>query len=291
MSGQKPEWITQMNELDARWSTFLTKLEERMVEMAEAAIPELQEVFESDKGTYFNLLAGIKGQLNVLEDKVRDVYEEQIESFYDEISDDLDDDEWEEVLDRFRDKCSEGQEAFEEKVDAWRERLENTESVDLEAKYKSILNEYEQIKDKFCCKQCGSPISIPEMLFITTHVACPACQSQNTFEPSSQARELDFVGRALAEQRTQPLLDAHQAEEERERELYMQIHELSFEDETPSILAQIAELEQKRKDSIRNAPELYKKYLKAMFDEWIKLVPGLAEQNRKIYESRLKELD
>lgn len=302
MNDKKQKLISQLTEIETRWFGFLAKLEERMQELSEASIPELEDMYKSDedqfKRTYHRLLSSIVGQLNSIEDKADEVEEKNVHDPLDRIEDkvdDSDDDELKEFFGNLSERCSRRADEFEEKVEYWIEKVKETGIEDFEVKYQVIIDEYNTIKDKFCCKQCGSPITINKVLFITTHIPCSACQTQNTFEPSSQASDLDQVGLNLAEQRTKHLFIAYEREEDKERELYHQMHTIEIEkigyemsgnnSKLAELDAKINELEIQRRASIKKAPELYLEYLKAKFEEWIKLVPELAEQNQKIYES------
>lgn len=293
--------VSQLTDIETRWFDFLAKLEERMQELAEAAIPELEDMFETDedqfKRTYGRMLSGIVGQLNSIEDKAREVEHKNVKKSLDKIDDkvdDMDDDELKKIAYNLSERCRKRSDEFEKKLTTWIRKVEETGKEDFEIKYRAIIDEYNAIKDQFCCKQCGSTIPIGKVLFIITHIVCPACQTQNTFVPSSRASELDHVGLCLAEQRTKHILVAHQREKQRERELYHQMHTIKIEkigyeinkntSKIAELDAKIAELEMQRKACIKKAPELYNEYLKAKFEEWKKLVPELAEQNQKIYE-------
>lgn len=294
--------VAQLTEIETRWFGFLTKMEVRMQELSEASIPELEDLFRNDddqfKRTYGRMLSGIIGQLNSIEEKVREVEEINVRKPLYKIEDkveDLDDNELNRFTQKLTDRCRVRNEEFEKKLEAWTQKVKDTAHEDFEIKYQAILDEYNEIKDKFCCKQCSSPIPINRVLFIITHLTCPACQTQNTFVPSSRASELDHVGLCLAEQRTKHILTAHEQEKERERELYYQMHDLEIEKigyeiskekvKVAELDTKIATLETLRKASVARAPELYKEYLKAKFEHWKELVPDLAEQNQRIYES------
>lgn len=304
MSEKKNKLISRLTEIETRWFEFTVKLEQRMKELVEASVPELKDLYQNDKdhykSAYYNLLNGIVGQLNSIQEKADEVEEANVSGQFDKLEDrieSMDDDELSDFFDKLRDRCSERADQLEAKVDHWIEKVKECGVEDFEVKYQEIMDEYNLIKDKFCCKQCGSPVALDRIYFITTHITCPSCQTQNTFEPSSRAGELDHVGLQLAEQRTYPLLNAYEKEEDKEREIYDKIHVLEIEkigcelagneNRIAEIDSRIAELERARKECIANAPGLYETYLKAKFEEWIRLVPELEEQNRKVYESWL----
>lgn len=297
----KGSLLREMNEIETRWFSFLSKLEERMKELCEAAIPELQEVYNEDKDeykrTYHRMLSGIKGQINNIEEKAKTIEEEKVRLPLDDIEEELDNIEDEKLSDFFYDleeRCRKRYQEFEDKAEAWKDKLDSDMFVDYEKVFQSILDEYEKIKDKFCCTQCGHPILIEKIFFTPAFIACPACTTQNTFQPSTLASRLDDVGRLLGEQRAAPVLAAYEREQERERELYHQAHKLEIEkigfeinkqnDKVKDLDERIAALEAERRESELKAPQIYQEYLKTKFEEWIKLVPEMAEHNRKIYE-------
>jgi len=293
--------LKKAEETKARWFSFTDKLEERLIELCNASVPELKEAYRNDtdihKRNYFYLLSGLRGQINSIFEKAEQTQDEKVSDILDELSDELDsidNDEAYSRLENIKDECYDRMREFEEKADKFIALLENTKTVDYEVEYKAILDEYEQIKDKFKCKQCGSPIFIPELFFITTYVECPACNTQNTFEPSSSAANIEAVAINLAEQRTANLLNAYENELKRERDLYFQKHELELAldfGKDPETNSEISRLEKTRKESIVLAQNTYKEYLKAKFDELIALVPKLAEQNKRVYERQLADFE
>ena len=244
------------------------------------------------------MLTGIKGQVQSVENKGRDTYEEKVVAFYDDIKQDVSVmSPFYNKLSYFRTLISDRFEEFDEKCDFWRDQLDATDQKDLEADYQAILTEFEQIKDKFNCVQCGGNIAIDRIYFITKHLECPQCQTQNTFEPSTKARGLEHLARSLAEQRTQHLLVAYQNQNDLERKIYHERHTLSLnrinsdKNERAKIEQEMEILEQKRLDVIKNTPEFYKIYLRAMFDEWNKITPDLTEQNNKFHDRMLADFN
>jgi hypothetical protein len=279
-----PEWFTTLEESKERLFLFLDKLEAKMEELCNAAIPELKELLANDedmyKRTFHRVYAGINGQLSNIREKARDVYDEKINDLYDNLKSEVSvlhphyD-----LLSKFRTECSDRyNKEFEEKYQYWQNQLEKTQERDLEIEYQKIVAEYDEIKNSFNCKQCAGSITIEKIFFIDTYIACSHCQTQNTFEPSSQARNLQNFARNLAEQRVSHLLEIYHTENNKERELYHERHELSLStihEKDKKILAQkqsqMDDLENRRKEVIKNAPKLYHVYLRAMYDEWNKI--------------------
>jgi hypothetical protein len=298
---QAPEWLPLVKENQERFIVFIDKLEDKMKELCEAAIPELKSTFETDedlyKRAYGRLLSGIKGQLENIRKKISDVYDEKVIAVMQDLKSSVSiSSPYHDVLYDFRNACSNRNNAFEEKYNNWLDALNETAEQDLEIKYQEILTEFEAIKNKFTCKQCGSNITIEKIFFISTYLTCPSCQTQNTFEPSTQAKGLEGLGRSLAEQRTAPLLQAYEAEKAMERTLYHERHALSLsginnddKKEVEQLNQKMTELETQRQAAIKNAPGLYEIYLRAMFDEWNKIVPDLAVENEKFYDRMLAD--
>lgn len=292
-----PEWNAELQQSKERWFTFSEKLEAKMEELATAAIPELKQLLEEDedlyKRTFHRVLAGVNGQLNNIREKARDTYEQKINSLYYDLKSQVS------VLSKhhgllsdFRSICSNRHNEFERKFEYWSNQIEKTQERDLEIEYQKILSEFEAIKDKFSCRQCGGNITIDKIFLIETYIPCPYCKSQNTFAPSTQARMLQNIAQGLAEQRTVHLYEAFQTENNKERELYHQRHELSLSkihEKDGKILNEINtkmdQLENDRQHVIDNAPKLYQVYVRAMYDEWNKITPDLKEHNEKMYQS------
>lgn len=297
-----PEWYSQLQESQERWFSFLEKLEVKMEEFATAAIPELKEILQSDddlyKRTFQRVYSGVNGQLSNVRKKASDTYDEKILDLYYSFNSQVS------VLSKhhnlvsdFRTFCSDRYNDFDNKYDYWRKQIEKTQERDLEIEYQKIVNEYEAIKNKFNCTQCGGNIEIEKIFFIETYISCPNCKTQNTFAPSTQARNLQNIARGLAEQRTAYLYNEFETENNKERELYHQRHELSLSkirvsDKTilNEIQAKMDDLEEQRQFVIKNAPKLHQIYLRAMYDEWNKITPDLKEHNEKMYKNQLQSL-
>jgi hypothetical protein len=86
---------------------------------------------------------------------------------------------------------------------------------------------------------------VEQAFFISVHLACPACATQNTFDPGSEARGLPFIARDLAEKRAAPLYEVYQ--------------------------------------NGGRTGELFRNYLRARYDELNRMLPGLKEHHEKRY--------
>jgi hypothetical protein len=298
---EKPDWFIEAGETRDRWFVFLDKLEQKIQALCEEAIPVLEETLRTDgdlyKREFGRLQSGILGQLNNIREKAYQTNQEKVldtfghltriassnSSFYHAIYD-------------LKIECSDRyHKTFDEKYHFWSDKIRNIKEGNLEEKYQKIIDEYEALKDKFNCSQCGGNIPIPKIYFIATYLTCSACQTQNTFDPSTEAKGLEQLGRELAQERTAYLLENYNAENKKERDLYHQAHtlKLSYNHQTDKktvaqIQQQIEAIEQERQNAIANAPKLYEIYVRAMYAEWSKLVPDLTAHNNKRLENDLE---
>ena len=295
-----PEWFATLEESKERWFLFLEKLEIKIEELCTVAIPELKELLATDediyKRTFHRVYAGVNGQLQNIREKARDTYDDKIIEMYENIKPEISVlNPYYNLLSDFRTVCSERyHKDFEQKYEYWQNQLEKARERDLEIEYNKIVTEFDAIKNKFNCKQCGGNITIEKIFFMTTYITCSHCQTQNTFDPSTQARMLQNFAKELAEQRTSHLYEIYLTENNKERELYHEKHELSLStihEKDKKVLEQkniqMDILEKRRKEVIKNAPKLYLTYLRAMYDEWNKITPDLKEHNEKMYENQI----
>ena len=298
-----PQWLPQLQETKERWFAFLDKLEIKLQEFCESVIPALQEQVNEtenfDEWGYDRVKAGVLGQLENIRQKAYNTYEEKVTVLYDTLREDISVmSPHYQLLANFRNECSERyHNNFNYKYNSWQDAVKAIVPVkDNEAKYQSILNDYEKIKHSFSCTQCGGGITIDKIFFISAYITCPFCQTQNTFEPGSQARELEFLGRELAEERTASLLQEHFTVSEKSEELLHQIRQtrsdIKFESNMhakDALQQQLQQLEKSYKEANKVSVEKYEYYLRKMFDEWNSIVPGLAAQNDKFYERMLQD--
>lgn len=296
----QPDWLPELQETQDRWFVFLGKLEDKMSELCEAAVPELTQLFNSGDDANFmaynRMSSGVLGQLDNIREKASDAYGEKIINFYDNIKSEVNfRSPYYDLLGDFRTKCSDRyNNDFEKKYSKYRKQIKNTEKQDYEVKYQEILTEYENIKNGFACKQCGSGLLIDKIFFINTLITCPSCQTQNTFEPSSQARNMQSIAFNLSEQRVKHLYKSYKHLISQERELYHERHKLKLSatfEKDKNIKAekeqQVIELTNKRQVAIDDAPELYYIYLRAKYDEMNKILPDLKEHNEVRYQNDL----
>lgn len=286
-----------LNDIEARLSTFLQKLDERANELLEGFLAEAPGIIAADNHYgqgYSRFLAATRGQISTLRKKVQDVREQQVtQTMYQY------DNAWpagssgNKLLYDWQNRCY-------ERINNWEEALyaketaaiEKAEWKDYEPLFRQLIDNYNTEKEKVHCKQCGAKLNIDRMYYYSTYVSCDFCQTQNIFDPGTNARLLEDTARKLAEQRCKPILDAHVHQQQRERALYHQAHELHLSmvhEKSASVLSQkkstIDRLEAERQEAIRRAPELLEKYYRDMFDEMSILLPDLKEHNDRFFQS------
>lgn len=195
-----------MEELHIRFSNFLRKLTERANQLAEETKSSAQSFYDEDidshKRSFFNFKMGIQGQFTSIINKAQEVFDNQIQVH-------------EPTIRERRTPEGEIKEKWFRKIhdefENWKDLIRNlSENVFEDVKEKSpettlqeIIEQYNRIKDNFHCTQCGGKLEINEIYFISTYIPCPYCQTQNTFVPGTKMRELEFIAKDLAEERTQ----------------------------------------------------------------------------------------
>ena len=295
-SNQLTETKKEMEETKARFFSFIEKLEQKVEEFSASSLPELVEMNQTDtdeyKRSYQRMKAAVIGQLDNMQQKALEVKNEKIKNF--ELANDS-----HELNDLYydsRNECYERYNKLEELIDQSKEQINDTYSENYETKYQSILDEFEATKNNFHCSQCSSPIEITKIFFTITYITCPSCQTKNTFEPSTQAKQLEHIGRSLAEQRTKHLLKEFEAMPEKAHELYLQIHDLELDlmnEKNKTVIEKtknkIKELEQEKQFLEEQQPIKYQHYLRAMFDEWNKINPALTEEHERFYNRLLTD--
>lgn len=282
-----------MQETEQRFLIFVDKLKDKTHEFVQASLPELRGMNENkeEADAYHRMKAAVLGQIESLRKKAYTVLEEKI-STYTFPWDDPD------LRNRFyamRTVCHDAYISLDELTQYYRDEIEATFSEDLEAQYQYIVDEFEKIKNQFNCTQCGGDLSIDRIYFTTTYIPCPYCQTQNTFEPSSQAKSLEHLGRSLAEQRSLPLLKHYQEAAQLEANLFQQKHrlevDLSFErSEQPhqkrnEFETAALQWEKAKEDTIKH----YESYLRGMFDEWNKINPAMTKEHERFYQRMLDD--
>ncbi|MDR2126168.1 MAG: hypothetical protein LBP63_05005 [Prevotellaceae bacterium] len=284
-----------------RWFVFIDKLNTRAEELYLAALPELNALKASDsdpnKSTYNKVLSGVCGQLANMRSKAYDAQDREISDFYDYLRHG-------EItalhplsryLTEFRNDCYDRFTEFEQSINMKTDKLREVERDEIEYEYAKIIDSFNADKDKFRCSQCGHLLPVERIFFISVHIVCPACNTQNTLEPGRSARNLQFIAKKLAEKRCEHLLNAYQNEIQNERDLYFKAHNIKLDSihkndrEKAIAQEQIEAIHAERKRSIENAPHLYNVYLRALYDEMNRILPEFKEHHEKLYLEQINQ--
>lgn len=292
-SSDNPELLDLKKELEDtqnRFFVFIEKLETRLKEFAESSIPELKDLHENDpdnyKQSFHRMKSAVDGQLETMYKKADEIFDQKVSYYRNSVSRDQ-----RVIFNDFRNDCRERLQIFQNLYIDYKNQIDAVDYQDFEVVYQNIIDEFNTIKDKFTCVQCSSPILIDKLYFTTTYISCTSCETQNTFEPSTQAKQLEHVGRSLAEQRTAHLKKEYDQAPDKSNVLYSQIRDLDYslrgETNQNTIAEKTIEIQklqaQKRiiDDSI---PYLYKIYLRAMFDEWNAINPAMTQEHEKFHD-------
>lgn len=268
----------ELKALELRWRTFLDRLEERVIEVIEVAKPEARELFENDtdagKRNYYRFKDALLGQIKGVNRKAEKIYNEYIEheKYVPEEYFDMDDTD---IISDLQLEATESCERNDTYFSKWERRLlrieerfeKFVEAQDYEALYKDILAEMEGLRDKFSCRQCGGPIALEKLYYISTYVPCPHCQTQNTFDPSTKVVQLQGIACSLAEQRCTA----------QKKEYKAAVYDGPQDDRSPE-----------RAAAIEREREAYRKFQRAVTDEVNKILPELKAENEKIFDNLIE---
>jgi len=135
--------------------------------------------------------------------------------------------------------------------------FEGIQERNLEKEYQEIMAGYNQTKDGFQCKQCGADLAINKFYYTATYITCGFCQSQNMFDPGSQARLVEHMAIPLARARSKDQYEQYRQKKEA----------VGQKAATPEY-------------------ELYAQAIKKEMDE---ILPGNEAQNQNFYDRLLKD--
>ena len=201
-----PAWYANVAALQERYLTFVDKLIARGHELVAEAVPQIRQMVAASGDIAdpapSRVFAAVLTQLEGLERKAEQVYDEQIDE------PDCEHDEDSDLVDEFKSTCAQRAEQLSKLYLRWRAQLERALEPDYQAEYQKILHDFEATRGSYRCQQCGGQLPVDRIIFIDAYVPCPQCQTQNHFAPSTLARSLERVARPFAEQRHAGLLDA-----------------------------------------------------------------------------------
>ena len=295
MFSDKATLQTELNSIEQRLDTFLGKLNERADLLLQGFLAEAPTIMASDNihgQAYYRFLSATRGQISTLRQKVNEAKEKQIDPLVFTYSRDITSP-LSHLVYEWRNRCYDKIHHWEEALHARETKaIVQAEAKDYEAVFQGLIDQYNVEKEKVHCKQCGAKLVIEGMYYYSTYIPCPFCQTQNIFDPGTNARQLEETARKLAEQRSKPILEEHEACNHKERELYHRNHELQLSlihEKDPSVIRDkkntIREQEAQRIAAQQKAPLLLEQYYRSVFDEMSKLLPDLREHNERFFQS------
>lgn len=295
------QWVAikaTLDETETRLNSFLQKLTERSNELLEGFKLEAKSLKQNEddihEQAYHRFSSGIKGQLTLIRKKVDEVRENQVLKAYRQYEDVYESGSKEsKYIDKWSERCCDTINAWEDSQRAEEDNvIKEVEKTDYEIVFQKLIDSYNLEKEKVHCKQCGSKLNIDKLYYYSAYITCAYCKTQNVFDPGTSARLIEDTARKLGEQRANYLSEQSGEMQQKERDLYMQGHELKLSlihEKDQRVIAEkqlmIKDLEEQRRACEKESPLLMEKYYKTVFDEITKLLPDLKEHNEKFYES------
>lgn len=179
-----------------RWDTFLLKIKDRFHEVlskTEEALPLLFEATDFETITFQNAWQGIYSQASDLISKIDDTWFDKVEQTF--LDSDL-----EYGSTKFINERNKG---FKLQHDLNQE-LKSYEVRIFEKAAKKLLSSVkETLSEDFSCTQCQAKLPVKSNFFRSYYSTCDYCQTVNTFEPGTKARNIehfavDALGQAAA---------------------------------------------------------------------------------------------
>ena len=177
-----------------RWDSFLKKIEERFLEIlkkTEAVLPMLFEATDFETTTFSNAWQGIYSQATDLIYKIDDTWQEKVEDAFLDVGVDF----GSTAFNKERDKGFSLRFELEQQLKSYEVKVFSEAAKTLLKEVKDILS-----KD-FCCTQCQAKLPVKDNFFRSYYSTCSYCQTVNTFEPGTKARNIEhFAVHALGEE-------------------------------------------------------------------------------------------
>ena len=192
-----------MSAVTARWDGFLAQVRERFVQIlgeARQGCPALLEQAGFDPIPMGNAWTAIEARLQQLETKVRDTWDDQVESAFEE------DGAPPHFVDQQRAKGDALVDWFE--VERERTRIQ----IFADAGRAVFQRAAAEVGRSFACVRCGAPLQVP-FTFRALNVSCPHCATVNGYEPGTRMRMGEVCVHPLCEEASlQQWLAMRQAE-------------------------------------------------------------------------------
>ncbi|WP_299901255.1 hypothetical protein [uncultured Aquimarina sp.] len=177
-----------------RWDTFLAKIRDRFYEVlnkTEAALPLLFEATDFETITFQNAWQGIYSQASDLIHKIENTWFDKVEQTFLDLDIDYDNAQFI----KERNKGFKLQHELQQELKSYEVR------IFADAAKKLVSNAKDTLSKDFCCTQCQAKLPIKDNFFRSYYTTCDYCQTVNTFEPGTKARNVEhFAINALGEE-------------------------------------------------------------------------------------------
>ncbi|MHA7060028.1 hypothetical protein ACWGOQ_0022565 [Aquimarina sp. M1] len=244
-------------ETQYRWEAFLTKIKDRFYEVlnkAEEALPLLFEATDLEIITFTNAWQGINLQASDLISKIESTWFDKVENTF--LDTNLDNDSAQFI--RERNKGFQLQHELGQELKSYEVR------ISAKAAKKLLHTAKDTLKKGFCCTQCQAQLPIKDNFFRSYYSTCDYCQTVNTFEPGTKARNIEhFAMNALGEEAA---LEHYLHYEQLKFQNYLQDREVFDKTE---IIAH------------------YQKYIETFLKKRIEIIPDYKDRYEKDLESKM----
>lgn len=242
------------NETQNRWDGFLKKIKDRFEEIlgkTEAVLPLLFEATDFETTTFHNAWQGIYSQANELIWKIDSTWEDKVEEAFEDAGAEFGSNKFIQE----RDKGYQTKFELEQKLKSYEVKIFADAAKKLFEEVKDTLS-----KD-FCCTQCQAKLPVKDNFFRSYYSTCEYCQTVNTFEPGTKARNIEHFA-------------IHALGEEAALEHYLHYEELKFQNH-------VQDSEPYGKEELT---PLYQKYVETYLKKRIEIIPDYKDR----YEKDLK---
>lgn len=245
------------NDTQKRWDDFLKKINDRFEEIlqkTETLLPLLFESTDLETTTFHNAWQGIYSQANELIWKIDSTWNDKVEEAFEDAGAEF----GSKQFNQERDKGLRSRFNLEQKLKSYEVKI-------FAGAAKKLLKEVKETLSKdFCCTQCQAKLAVKDNFFRSYYSTCQYCQTVNTFEPGTKARNIEHFA-------------IHALGEEAALEHYLLYEELKFEN-------YIQNPETHSKEELIST---YQKYIETYLKKRIEIIPDYKDRYEKDLKSKI----
>ncbi len=245
------------SETQNRWNGFLKKIEDRfkeVLEKTEAALPLLFEATDFETTTFNNAWQGIYSQASDLIYKIDDVWYEKVGETFEDAGIEFNSNQF----------IQERNKGFYTKFDLEQKLKSYEVKIFAEAAKMLVKKVKDTLSEDFCCTQCQAKLPVKDNFFRSYYSTCEYCQTVNTFEPGTKARNVEHFA-------------IHALGEEAALEHYLQYEQLKFQNY----------LEDREVNGKDHLTMQYRKYVEAYLKKRIEIIPDYGDRYEKDLEAKI----